>query len=264
MADSQPQDLLEYISQYRILICTECRYAIQPAAISRHLKELHHIYRHDRKQLLDSIVNLELADPVDVGMPPVDSLPVKSLPVEDGVACNFLGCGHLCVTIKRMKRHWVTEHGTPGVEPTSWRSVKLQTFFRGTELRYFVVSLANTFEQQSNSYTKDKSRSISEPSDIEPYPNLTILPTSNIEDTNTRLLDHYIAITYKTLVQREEGPEFWRTNILQIARDHSFVMHGLLAISALHMAWLDPNQRSETDPLLIFNNSRRYHSINQP
>ena len=248
MANSLSEDLLHYNPRYRILICTQCRYAIQPTAVSRHLKELHHIYRGDRKRLLDSTTNMELADPADVQMPPADSSPVESLPVDDGVACNVTGCGHLCVTIKRMKRHWVTDHGVAGVEPGSWRPVKLQTFFRGAQLRYFIVNHpASTSTLQTNDYTTKERELPSEPSGIRPLPTIPRPTASNREELDGHLLlDHYTNVTYKTLVQREEGPKFWRTEILQIAQDHPFVMHGLLAISALHLARLHPDRRGES------------------
>ena len=246
MADNQPQGLLKYDPQHRILICMQCCYAIQPTAISRHLKELHQIRRNERKELLESIRDVELADPADIQLPLADSLPVESLPVEDGVACNALGCGYLSVTTKRMKRHWTTEHGAVVADPANWRSVKLQTFFKGTQLRYFIVTPATTWTQSSSSYRADDDWLTSGPSNTEPYTNSATLPALDSEEPDRMLLDHYTAVTYKTLVQREEGPEFWRTNILQIARDHLFVMNGLLAISALHLAWLHPEHRSES------------------
>jgi len=99
-----PSDLLHYIPAHRVLICKECRYAIQPSAISRHLKDLHKIYRSDRSELLEYTKKLDLADPADVVLPPPNEAPVPLLPTESGLACSRDGCNHLCITVKRMKR----------------------------------------------------------------------------------------------------------------------------------------------------------------
>ena len=233
MADDHHKGLLEYDAEHLIIICTQCCYAIQPNAISRHLKDLHHIYRGQKRALLDSLVGLELSDPRDIAVPGPDSPPIKGLPVDDGLACNDPGCGHLCITSKRMKRHWVTFHGQSGVEGINWRSVKLQTFFRGSHLHYFIVNPVD--DQPSQSIERLASNLNSN----------TSLASCNGPDLNIRLLEHYTTVTYKTLVQREEGEEFWRTSILRLAQEHTFVMHAILAISALHLAWLDPTQRRE-------------------
>ena len=152
MANHQYQGLLEYDSQYRGLICTQCRYAIQPTAISRHLKDLHHIYRSEKKHSLDATSKLKLSDPAELEMPPTNSLPIKHLPVEGGVACTHRKCNHLCVTVKRMKRHWGTAHGITGVEDVNWSPVKLRTFFRGKELLYFIADAAGKDDSSSYNY----------------------------------------------------------------------------------------------------------------
>jgi hypothetical protein len=144
MADLTPSDLFHYIHSYRVLICRPCQYAIQPQGISRHLKSLHNIHRSSRRPFIEYASNLDLADPQDVILPAACSLPLNLLPIEDGLACNFCGCLHLCVTEKRMKSHWVTVHQQQGEGGTSWRSAKLQTLFRGNRLAYFEVSQATT------------------------------------------------------------------------------------------------------------------------
>ena len=243
MTDHQYEGLLEYDAVHRILVCTQCRYAIQPKAIARHLKDLHHIYRGQRKDLVDSTTNLELSDPVGIAVPPPDSPPIQNLPVDDGLACNDTDCGHLCVTTKRMKRHWVTKHGTVGVEGINWRAVKIQTFFRGAHLRYFIVNPTNNRTQQPGSLLHVQQDSAPAQSTNVSAGNNKPPTLSNETTLTTRLLDHYTTVTYKTLVQREEGQEFWRTSVLQLAQQHTFVMHGLLAISAFHLAWLNPVYR---------------------
>ncbi|MCJ1330647.1 hypothetical protein MMC10_007332 [Thelotrema lepadinum] len=244
MADIQHKGLLEYDAEHRIVICTQCHYAIQPNAISRHLKDLHHIYRGQKRALLETLIGLELSDPLDIVLPGPEKPPVKSLPIDSGLACNNVDCGHLCITSKRMKRHWVTRHDQTGVEGISWRPVRLQTFFRGSHLRYFIVNSIDDQTHQSNGATQDHQDSTNRASTRKSSAN-TWLASCSATDTNDKLLEHYLAVTYKTLVERDEEEDFWRTSILRLAEEHAFVMHAILATSALHLAWLHPAQRRQ-------------------
>src|ERR1700733_55147 len=110
MSSAPFHQMLHYLPAYRVLICKECRYAIQPSAISRHLKELHQIYRSQRKELLEYAGSLDLANPGDVVLPDPAGAPIPCLPVEDGFICGVSGCGHLCASLKRMKSHYATSH----------------------------------------------------------------------------------------------------------------------------------------------------------
>lgn len=135
-----PDPMLDYLPQYRVVRCVVCQYAVPPSAIPRHMKDLHHIYRGKRRSLLEYAATLDLADPDDLVLPEPQDPPIPSIPVEDGVACNREDCKYLSVTRKRMKRHWATTHEEMGLEGTHWRAVKLQTFFRGNNMRYFIVT----------------------------------------------------------------------------------------------------------------------------
>ena len=189
-------------------------------------------------------------------MPPTNSLPIKHLPVEGGGACTHRKCNHLCVTVKRMKRHWGTAHGITGVEDVNWSPVKLRTFFRGKELLYFIVDAAGKDDSSSYNYL------CYEPPSVTKYPatrtcqTTKLLSVSNSEHVDKVLFDHHTNVTFKTLVQRDEDPELWRTNVIQIAQSHPFVMHGLLAISALHLAWLNPNNGHENIILATIHQER--------
>jgi hypothetical protein len=144
----QPSQLLHYLLPHRVLICKECRYAIQPSAISRHLKELHRIYRSDRKKFMEYAQSLDLAEPGDVILPEPNEAPVPSLLTTSGLACRASGCGYLCVSIQRMKRHWATVHSDVVADAAQWYPVDLQTFFRGNQLRYFIVCRNSTATSQ--------------------------------------------------------------------------------------------------------------------
>lgn len=132
-----PFQLLRYLPVHRVLICLHCRYAIQPGAIVRHLKEIHHLKRLRRRAFVEYASQFKLADIDSIILPDETQFPVDSLPIHDGLACRFEGCGHLCATIQRMKAHWSSVHHFSPRNDGSWRSVPLQTFFRGNALRYF-------------------------------------------------------------------------------------------------------------------------------
>jgi hypothetical protein len=106
----RPTQLLHYHPQHRVLIYKECRYAIQPSAISRQLKELYRIYRSNRHEFMKYTNDLDLADPKDVTLPGPNEESMRYLRVTSGLACEINGCDHLCATVKRMKIHRVVEH----------------------------------------------------------------------------------------------------------------------------------------------------------
>ena len=58
-----------------------------------------------------------------------------------------------------------------------------------------------------------------------------------------QLLHHFIAITSEALSVKTTIREAWKLTIPQIALSHDFLMHSILAIAALHIAHLRPEQR---------------------
>lgn len=135
--DPKPAELLPYLPSYRVVVCSACKYAVQPNAIPRHLKDIHHIHRSRRRPFTHYISQLDLVQPEVILESEVLEFPVPGLPVHDGLQCESDGCFHLCGSEKRMKTHWYSVHGRPGRAFMDWRPVPLQTFFRGKQLRYF-------------------------------------------------------------------------------------------------------------------------------
>ncbi|TGO57467.1 hypothetical protein BCON_0065g00270 [Botryotinia convoluta] len=54
---------------------------------------------------------------------------------------------------------------------------------------------------------------------------------------------HFVTETYLTFSRTNSIQDMWRTTIPKMASDHPFMMHGLLNISALHLAFLNPAKR---------------------
>lgn len=132
-----PEELLQYLSPYRVLVCTSCRYAIQPKAMARHLKEIHRIKRSHRQPFMQHLEKFELAEHELVMQYVPEEFPVPLLPVQSGLQCRSEDCAYLCVTEKRMKHHWLSVHERQGLAACDWQAAPLQTFFKGNLLRYF-------------------------------------------------------------------------------------------------------------------------------
>lgn len=255
--------LLEYNSIYSLLICRECRYAIQKNALESHLLR-HKIYRGERQRLLASTAQPDLLEPHHVPLPAPGSPPINTLPVLSGYRCTAAGCQHLTVSSKRMKRHWSGIHGLDGSVPLSSSfagPVKLQTFFRGTKLRYFEVAsptvpLVNTDDDGDND--DDDHDDDHEACDEKGHNAITVTPPpppsvpapsgithgSSPTDFNLETLTyfhHFIATTSFTL-PGAEGPQsakhYWQMHVVLRALRRRWLMCGLLAISAHHLVAL--------------------------
>ncbi|KAL9609952.1 MAG: hypothetical protein Q9167_005304 [Letrouitia subvulpina] len=253
-------DLLEYNSKYSLLICRKCQYAIQKNALESHLLR-HKIYRGDRKRLLSSITRLDLLEPHDVPLPAPGSPPIDGLPILSGYCCTAERCRHLTASSKRMKRHWSEIHGLDGSVPLSSfaRPVKLQTFFRGTKVRYFEVTsptvpLVNTDDDGDDDDGEaacDEEGHNAIPVVLSPQPSVPappgIIQGPSPVDFNLETLTyfyHFSTITSLTLPGAEHpqsAKQYWQTHVVLRALEQRWLMCGLLAISAHHLVSLAEN-----------------------
>lgn len=242
--EADPLSLLEYNPQYKLLICRKCRYAIQKSAIDSHLLR-HKIYRKERQRLLQYTTQLDIAESHLVPSPLPGSRPISTLQVSSGFRCDVLGCGHLTVSAKRMQKHWSDVHGHGGTLPvlsSFSRVVKLQTFFRGTQNRYFEV----TAPPESRS-CQDK-EDIVEPeegsqSGSAPYPD-SCTKGPGLKDFDMHALQylhHFSTVTYFTLPAFDDTARegYWQQYVLPLALKRRWLMSGLLAITAFHKAFQD-------------------------
>lgn len=58
-----------------------------------------------------------------------------------------------------------------------------------------------------------------------------------------RLLHHFTSCTSATLSDGQEAQQTWATTVVQIAFTHSFLLQGILALAALHMASLNTDEK---------------------
>lgn len=237
-----PNNLLEYNTRYKVLICRECHYAIQKNAVGSHLLR-HKIYREERQRLLSITNELDIVAPDDLLLPTMNALPVDALPVVSGYCCSVAGCGHLCASSKRMRRHWSDAHGV--IESNNFaslaRSVKLQTFFRGTKLKYFEVSATSSDAESQLSgdeggHGREGSRLNAAPS---PAHSTSNEPCPVVDLETLAYFHHFITATKLTLPGDEDSlspSQYWEKEIIPLALQEQWIMCGLLAISAYHSA----------------------------
>ncbi|KGO73178.1 Protein of unknown function DUF3505 [Penicillium italicum] len=243
-----PSDLLQYLPTYQVLICLRCRYAIQPGAVGRHLKEIHEFHRSSRQAFIKYASEFKLAQPNDVVSPDADQFPVPLLPVQGGMACCHDGCSYLCATTKRMKQHWRLTHQTPAAKGNSlWKAVPLQTFFRGNALRYFtnpacLVSTPASVSDSSDALTNGTFPSTT--TATQTFSEAHLDPYQSVITSDEGLLDHYRNYTYKTLSCTTETQDAFGVTVVELASRFPFLLHGVLACSALHLASIDPDHRT--------------------
>lgn len=254
--------LLLYNTQYRVLICRQCQYAIQKSAVESHLLR-HKIYRTERQRLLTSIAKLVLVEPEDVLLLNSTSLPIEGLPIIEGYRCTLSGCHHLCASEKRMKRHWNESHEDikhPILEE-NLREAKLQTFFRGTKIRYFevdtstasdganVASLVIATENDDgigNETHMDVEYTETSYSQSSTVSHITTAPTAPCRvspvDLNLDTLSyfhHFItrtSFTLQMLNRADSKIHYWQTEVVSLALRQRWLMCGVLALSAFHLA----------------------------
>jgi hypothetical protein len=58
-------------------------------------------------------------------------------------------------------------------------------------------------------------------------------------------MHHFTTHTWLTLATDENTRQMWHDIVPQLAYQHEFLMHALLTCTALHMAYLSPDQHSE-------------------
>lgn len=234
----QPQELFYYSSTYQILICTSCRYAVQPAAIARHLKEIHHIYRGQRRPFIAYAESLKLESPEKVRPPLSEDFPVSHLPIYQGWRCQAPSCSYLCISTKRMQSHWSAKHHFKGEPTRDWVAVPLQTFFRGSLLNYFTKE--PTLPQQAGvapafPLVKDH---------VGKCPHVQKLQRKyELDSVETAILRHYFDAAYKSFVTNDSTEQIWLDVVPTLAYDNPFLLHGILACTSLHMAYIFPEHR---------------------
>jgi len=234
-------DLLKYDAKHKVLICQECKYAVQKSALGSHLLR-HKIYRGERQRLLSSIAQIELLEADDVQLPMSGFPPVEGLPIISGFRCTAVGCQSLWASEKRMRRHWSESHGVSEPHDSFAREVKLQTFFRGTKLKYFEVTPLGAITGKISTTSNERlaqSPGVDVVGSLEPCRR----PPCEVELDTLSYFHHFITTTSLMLPFRDSDfAENWQKDVVAQALQSRWLMNGLLALSASHLAALSDNE----------------------
>lgn len=102
--------------------------------------------------------------------------------------------------------------------------------------RYFITVTMDSYLTDTNSQNNVEAQEIplsyiAKPSS---YPSLT--------EPDAHLFHHYITSTSLSISNNTITKQLWQTTVPHLAHHHPFLLHGLLALSALHLAHLTPSQ----------------------
>ena len=79
-----------------------------------------------------------------------------------------------------------------------------------------------------------------------------------LNEVDEPLIQYFITYTWLSLADNDDMRQMWRVTVLQLAHQHDYLMHALLACAALHMAHLHPERRSK---LVIQGRIHQDHAI---
>ncbi|KAH8168969.1 hypothetical protein LIA77_11095 [Sarocladium implicatum] len=239
LSHSSPSELLHYNEKYQVLICIKCEYAIQPSALSRHLKDIHQIYRGARRPYVDYARGLTLATRAVV--PSIDDFPIPYLALYKGYRCEARGCDYLCLSAKRMEMHWPAAHNCKGEAARDWSRVPLQSFFRGTMLRYFAGP--RSLPPGHNMNLPKCGERFWKPSNISVQDALRV--AYQLDELDALILEHYFSDSHKCFLINSDAEHAWLSTVPQIALKYDFVLYGILAFAAQHMCVVKHKRQSE-------------------
>jgi superfamily II DNA helicase RecQ len=133
-------DFVLYNQKYKVAICVICGIAIKPSpGDRRHLKDAHKSWPLKlRKEILAYLSQLDLVQTEHVVDPSPAESPIPGLKLYDGYACNK--CPYYSSSSGTMQEHYRTQYKWTKAEGIQWRPAKVQTFFGGTNRRFFEVA----------------------------------------------------------------------------------------------------------------------------
>jgi Orsellinic acid/F9775 biosynthesis cluster protein D len=155
MAQPIPEVLAHLVGlnvKFGVLVCMQCKYAVAPTAISRHLKDKHKAPIELRKQLDEYVQEFPFQyDHASVPLPSNRSAPQPIIPVLDGHLCK--GCPYKTQSRDAMKKHGNIAHDKQRVADNElYEVVQLQSWFDDRRAQYWIV---------------DKSKQAGQPGDVD-------------------------------------------------------------------------------------------------
>jgi Orsellinic acid/F9775 biosynthesis cluster protein D len=151
MAQPIPQTLAHLIAlnvEFHVLICVQCKFAVAPSAIVRHLRDQHKTDIELRRQLEGYIQEFPFVyNHLTVVLPEENSAPQPIIPVVSGFKCQE--CVFASQSREMLKKHGNSVHQKRRVaDEDLFHIVKLQSWFSEKKARYWVVDEARGQEQE--------------------------------------------------------------------------------------------------------------------
>jgi hypothetical protein len=203
MAQPIPQALSHLIAlnaDYGVLICvnSKCQRALEPGAISRHLRDAHKTAIELRKHVEQYIIGFPYTySHTSVPLPPSGLAPQPVIPVVDGFVCR--DCPEKSVSPKAMREHGNKAHGKKRVPNEEiFRAVRLQSWFGEKRERYWVVDESQQIAQERQA-RRAAIRDVGEESN----PEVNISNSSNSESEDSQ--DNSLSNCLDDIIEDIEG-----------------------------------------------------------
>lgn len=148
-------DPFHYYSQYRVLVCKSCQYAVPRSHIVAHLRSNgHELSRQQCQEIVNNYKDIEIADPHTARIAPKAIVqPIDHLTIHrDGLKCMY--CNYICRSVAVAKKHQRQSHDMRvgrgrRTESVGWKSaIWCQQFFTGVGRYFFEVQQTNQAVQQ--------------------------------------------------------------------------------------------------------------------
>jgi hypothetical protein len=117
-------DVLEFLLEFRVIVCKLCQGAIRPSAVDTHLRRVHArcnsspaSEKQTRKftdEILPKLMETPLLDPRNepVILPTIEQTPLPHLRIYDGFGCSY--CSLVSQAVHVMRNHYNITHALEG------------------------------------------------------------------------------------------------------------------------------------------------------
>jgi Orsellinic acid/F9775 biosynthesis cluster protein D len=151
MAQPIPEVLTDVVAlnvEFSVLVCVQCKSAVAPTAISRHLGDKHKTPIELRKQLDEYIREFPFQyNHASVQLPSNGLAPQPIIPVVDGHLCK--DCQYMSQNRDVMRQHSNKAHNKKRVaDEELFQSRQLQSWFDDRRARYWIVDQRQQDEQE--------------------------------------------------------------------------------------------------------------------
>jgi hypothetical protein len=156
--------------EFGVLICLQCKYAVSPTAISRHLGDKHKTPIELRKELNKYVQEFPFQyDHTNVRLPSNGLAPQPIIPVLDGNLCK--DCPYMTQSRVAIKQHGNRTHNKKRVpDEDLYQVVQLQSWFDDRRAQYWIVDQSKQYEQERQS-RRAKTRDVGEETDDSDHSN---------------------------------------------------------------------------------------------